>query len=212
MVHFSTTIHRNSTADVWLPINQPNKTMINDLAKDAAIPPPLPVSISRDSSQTISTTSSRCSTLEDTNDSKPNLSDTSSLSSSAMNNNKDIKPSSFASSTSSITSTATTSPRRLHRAETAKLKDYGQCYRRLGEGSTAVVMITRKLHGKSEKLYAIKQFRKRQRSESEKQYMKKLTSEFCISSTFSHRNIVETIDLVLDDRKRYSTVMEYVSK
>jgi hypothetical protein len=203
-------MHRNSSVDVWLPINQPNKTMINDLAKDAAIPPPLPASISRESSQTISTTSSRCSTLDNANGSKPNINGLLSLPSSALNDNKNVKPSSFTSSTSSIASTATTSPRRLHRADTAKLKEYGQCFRRLGEGSTAVVMITRKLKGNSEKLYAIKQFRKRQRSESEKQYMKKLTSEFCISSTFSHRNIVETIDLVLDDRKRYSTVMEYV--
>jgi hypothetical protein len=41
--------------------------------------------------------------------------------------------------------------------------------------------------------------------------MKKLTGEFCISSTFQHHNIVETIDLVLDDQQRYCTVMEYVS-
>jgi serine/threonine protein kinase len=39
--------------------------------------------------------------------------------------------------------------------------------------------------------------------------MKKLTSEFCISSTFRHVNVVETIDLVLDDQGRYCTVMEY---
>ncbi|KAI8368247.1 kinase-like domain-containing protein [Radiomyces spectabilis] len=105
---------------------------------------------------------------------------------------------------------ASSLPRR-HRADTASLKEYGECYRRLGEGTTAVVMVVRKLgdDGRSEKLYAIKQFRKRQKSESEKEYMKKLTSEFCISSTFHHGNVIETIDLVLDDRKRYCTVMEY---
>ncbi|KAL0086245.1 kinase-like domain-containing protein [Phycomyces blakesleeanus] len=94
---------------------------------------------------------------------------------------------------------------------TASLKDYGECYRRLGEGTTAIVMVVRKLDsdGHSEKLYAIKQFRNRKKAESEKEYMKKLTGEFCISSTFSHPNIVRTIDLVLDDRKRYCTVMEY---
>ena len=58
-------------------------------------------------------------------------------------------------------------------------------------------------------MYAIKQFRKRQKNETDKQYMKKLTSEFCISSTFSHPNVIETIDLVLDERNRYCTVMEY---
>lgn len=101
---------------------------------------------------------------------------------------------------------------RRYNRDTASLKDYGECYRRLGEGTSAVVMVVRKLghDGRNEKLYAIKQFRKRKKSESEKEYMKKLTSEFCISSTFTHPNIVETIDLVLDDRKRYCTVMEYV--
>jgi protein-serine/threonine kinase len=101
---------------------------------------------------------------------------------------------------------------RRHRAETGSLKEYGECYRRLGQGTTAVVMVVRQLDkdGRSQKLYAIKQFRKKQKHESEKEYMKKLTSEFCISSTFTHPNIVETIDLVLDEKKRYCTVMEYV--
>lgn len=112
---------------------------------------------------------------------------------------------------SNQTNHSTTTKR--HRAHTASLKEYGECYRRLGQGTTAVVMVVRQLgeDGRSEKLYAIKQFRKKRKQESEKEYMKKLTSEFCISSTFSHPNVVETIDLVLDDRKRYCTVMEYVS-
>ncbi|KAI8066793.1 kinase-like domain-containing protein [Gongronella butleri] len=109
-----------------------------------------------------------------------------------------------ASSVVSNHSKSTTGGRR-HRADTPNIKEYGVAYKRLGEGSTAVVMITRK----GDKVYAIKQFRKQKRNETEKEYMKKLTSEFCISSTFSHPNIVETIDLVLDDKKRYSTVMEY---
>lgn len=96
---------------------------------------------------------------------------------------------------------------------TSSLKQYGECYRRLGEGTSAIVMVFRKLNkaGRTEKLYAIKQFRKRSKNETEKEYMKKLTGEFCISSTFHHNNIVETIDLVLNEQKRYCTVMEYVS-
>lgn len=207
MVHFSNTVHRNSTSDVWLPLKQTSKTLINSLAKKAAAPEPLPVSISRESSQSMSSASSSCSTLDIKGDVKRN-----SNQALAPTSNTNKPYSNTVSPASSVVSTATSNaPRRLHRADTANLKEYGECYRRLGEGSTAVVMITRKFEGKGEKLYAIKQFRKRQRSESEKEYMKKLTSEFCISSTFSHPNIVETIDLVLDDRKRYSTVMEYVS-
>ncbi|KAG2196864.1 hypothetical protein INT47_011384 [Mucor saturninus] len=104
---------------------------------------------------------------------------------------------------------------KLHRLNTANLREYGECYKRLGKGSTAIISICRskKLNtvdklGES-KLYAIKQFRKRNKTETEKEYMKKLTSEFCISSTFHHINVVETIDLVLDDQNRYCTVMEY---
>ncbi|KAI7908222.1 kinase domain-containing protein [Cokeromyces recurvatus] len=99
---------------------------------------------------------------------------------------------------------------------TTNLREYGVCYKRLGEGSTAIISIckSKKISNNNNnasqpKLLAIKQFRKRKRSETEKEYMKKLTSEFCISSTFHHVNIVETIDLVLDDQNRYCTVMEY---
>ncbi|KAI8972997.1 kinase-like domain-containing protein [Pilobolus umbonatus] len=98
-----------------------------------------------------------------------------------------------------------------HKSTTASLKDYGECYRRLGEGSSAIVMVVRKLglHGRSEKLYAIKQFRKKKRGMKEKEFMKRLSSEFCISSTFQHPNVVQTLDLVLDEKNRYCTVMEY---
>lgn len=106
---------------------------------------------------------------------------------------------------------------KIHRLNTTNLREYGECYKRLGKGSTAIISVCRSKKmipsssqgNKSFKLYAIKQFRKRNKSESEKEYMKKLTSEFCISSTFRHANVVETIDLVLDDQSRYCTVMEY---
>ncbi|KAG1474520.1 hypothetical protein G6F56_000320 [Rhizopus delemar] len=99
---------------------------------------------------------------------------------------------------------------KLHRMNTAHLKEYGECYKRLGKGSTAIISVCKnKSFSENSKLYAIKQFRKRNKTESEKEYMKKLTSEFCISSTFDHPNMIETIDLVLDDSTRYCTVMEY---
>lgn len=111
---------------------------------------------------------------------------------------------------SSIESTST----KLYRLNTASLREYGECYKRLGKGSTAIISICKSKRlsydSTSEcKLYAIKQFRKRNKTETEKEYMKKLTSEFCISSTFHHQNVIETIDLVLDNQTRYCTVMEY---
>ncbi|KAG2188996.1 hypothetical protein INT44_004138 [Umbelopsis vinacea] len=96
---------------------------------------------------------------------------------------------------------------------TSLLKKYGTCDKRscIGRGATAVVRLVHKMDRKdsSDKLYAVKEFRKRRKNETEKEYMKKLTGEFCISSTFQHHNIVQTIDLVLDDQQRYCTVMEY---
>ena len=55
----------------------------------------------------------------------------------------------------------------------------------------------------------MQEFRKRRKNESEKEYVKKLTSEFCISSTLHHVNIVETVDLVQDENKKWCEVMEF---
>ncbi|KAH8550630.1 kinase-like domain-containing protein [Umbelopsis sp. PMI_123] len=95
---------------------------------------------------------------------------------------------------------------------TSLLSKYGVCERgSIGKGATAVVRLAHKLdkNSKTEKLYAVKEYRKRRKGESEKAYMKKLTSEFCISSTFRHRNVVETVDLVMDEQKHWCIVMEY---
>ncbi|CAG8513543.1 10058_t:CDS:2, partial [Paraglomus brasilianum] len=53
------------------------------------------------------------------------------------------------------------------------------------------------------------EFRKRCKSETEKDYVKKLTSEFCISSSLDHVNIVRTVDLVQDENHNWCEVMEY---
>jgi len=53
------------------------------------------------------------------------------------------------------------------------------------------------------------EFRKRRKNESEKEYVKKLTAEFCISSTLHHPNVVETVDLVQDDNHAWCEVMEF---
>lgn len=189
---FSSNMHRLSTRDIWIPDNRASSIIVNDLAKQQAN---LRASPFFDKS---STTSSSNSSL--------------SSSSHKINN---INPDYFDQTPSIATplSRQSSSKSIRHKPNTAQLKEYGECYKRLGQGTTAVVMVVRKLgqDGRSEKLYAIKQFRKKTKNESDKEYMKKLTSEFCISSTFSHPNVVETIDLVLDDKKRYCTVMEYVT-
>lgn len=90
---------------------------------------------------------------------------------------------------------------------------YGICEKRcIGRGATAVVRIAHKTNSEDkedERLYAIKEFRKRRKNETEREYIKKLTGEFCISSTLHHINIVETIDLIQDEHKNWCEVMEY---
>ncbi|EPQ25742.1 uncharacterized protein PFL1_06736 [Pseudozyma flocculosa PF-1] len=94
--------------------------------------------------------------------------------------------------------------------EASLLKKYGVCEKAaIGKGATAVVRLAHKWDRSTEKLYAVKEFRKRRKNESEKEYVKKLTSEFCISSTLHHINIVETVDLVQDENRHWCEVMEY---
>ncbi|KJA21951.1 hypothetical protein HYPSUDRAFT_139852 [Hypholoma sublateritium FD-334 SS-4] len=87
---------------------------------------------------------------------------------------------------------------------------YGVCQKiAIGKGATSVVRLAHKWDRTEEKLYAIKEFRKRRKNESEKEYVKKLTAEFCISSTLHHPNIVETVDLVQDEAQHWCEVMEF---
>ncbi|ORX57884.1 kinase-like protein [Piromyces finnis] len=55
------------------------------------------------------------------------------------------------------------------------------------------------------------QFRKRRRNEPYKSYIKKVISEFCISSSLKHQNVVETVDLIQDKNENWCEVMEYCS-
>jgi serine/threonine protein kinase len=53
------------------------------------------------------------------------------------------------------------------------------------------------------------EFRKRRKNENQKEYMKRMTSEFCISSSLHHVHVVETVDLVVNDDHTWCEVMEY---
>lgn len=60
---------------------------------------------------------------------------------------------------------------------------YGQCEKvAIGEGATAVVRLARRNIDGEEIIFAIKEYRKRRKNESEKCYMNKVRSEFCIAS------------------------------
>jgi protein-serine/threonine kinase len=91
------------------------------------------------------------------------------------------------------------------------LEKYGKCQEVVGKGSFGIVRLAHKADPKGsgkEHLYAVKEFKKRPQ-ETEAAYSKRLTSEYCISSSLHHPNIIETIDLLQDQKGEYCEVMEY---
>lgn len=51
--------------------------------------------------------------------------------------------------------------------------------------------------------FAVKEFRQKRQGESEREYQKKVTAEFCVGSTLKHPNIIETVDIVTDHGHYY---------
>ncbi|KAG9062385.1 serine/threonine protein kinase [Linnemannia hyalina] len=90
--------------------------------------------------------------------------------------------------------------------ETNLRKKYGKMGRVIGSGAGGTVrLITRE---SDHKTFAIKQFRKRKATESERTYVKKITSEYCLGSTLHHPNIIETLDIIQEGDSFYE-IMEF---
>jgi len=83
---------------------------------------------------------------------------------------------------------------------------YGKFGKILGSGAGGSVRLMKRTGDGV--VFAVKQFRDRHAYESEKEYNKKVTAEFCIGSTLHHGNIIETIDIV-HERGKWYEVMEY---
>ena len=91
------------------------------------------------------------------------------------------------------------------------VQKYGKCQEIVGRGAFGIVRISHKTDpkdSKHEQLYAVKEFRRRPQ-ESPKKYQKRLTSEFCISSSLRHPNVIHTLDLLKDAKGDYCEVMEF---
>lgn len=91
------------------------------------------------------------------------------------------------------------------------VQKYGKCQEIVGRGAFGIVRISHKTDpkdSKNEQLYAVKEFRRRPQ-ESPKKYQKRLTSEFCISSSLRHPNVIHTLDLLQDAKGDYCEVMEF---
>ncbi|KAL5594592.1 hypothetical protein BROUX41_001512 [Berkeleyomyces rouxiae] len=83
---------------------------------------------------------------------------------------------------------------------------YGKFGKVLGSGAGGSVRVMKRSDDNT--VFAVKEFRARHTYESEKEYAKKLTGEFCIGSTLRHGNVIETLD-ILQERGRWFVVMEY---
>ncbi|KAK4041068.1 kinase domain-containing protein [Parachaetomium inaequale] len=92
------------------------------------------------------------------------------------------------------------------------VEKYGKCQEIVGRGAFGIVRISHKKldNGLGEKLFAVKEFRRRP-EETEKKYSKRLTAEFCISSSLRHPNVIHTLDLLKDSKGDYCEVMEFCS-
>jgi len=90
------------------------------------------------------------------------------------------------------------------------VEKYGKCQEIVGRGAFGIVRISHKKmeNGHGEKLFAVKEF-KRRPEETEKKYSKRLTAEFCISSSLRHPNVIHTLDLLKDAKGDYCEVMEF---
>ena len=116
-------------------------------------------------------------------------------------------------SKSSKSSTSSAHPRRHKEDAAVPFADdhgleskYGKFGKVLGSGAGGSVrLMKRSTDGVT---FAVKQFRPRHAYESEQEYNKKVTAEFCVGSTLHHGNIIETMDIVREKGSWYE-VMEY---
>ncbi|PRT56111.1 Serine/threonine-protein kinase hal4 [Wickerhamiella sorbophila] len=98
---------------------------------------------------------------------------------------------------------------KVREATASMFSKYGKCQEIVGKGSYGTVRVAHKSDGRGhEKLYAVKEFRKRT-AEAENTFQDRLMSEFCISSQLRHPNIIETLDLMKDPNGGFCQVMEF---
>lgn len=83
---------------------------------------------------------------------------------------------------------------------------YGKLGRVLGSGAGGSVRLMKR--NEDNTVFAVKEFRPRHSYETEKEYVKKLTAEYCIGSSLHHGNIIETLDIV-QEKGKWFEVMEY---
>ena len=82
-------------------------------------------------------------------------------------------------------------------------KKYGKWGRVLGSGAGGTVRLIKASNKNGGGIFAVKEFKPKRVGESEKEYQKKVTAEFCVGVTLKHPNIIETVDIVSDHGHYY---------
>lgn len=78
----------------------------------------------------------------------------------------------------------------------------------VGKGATATVRLMCQKDGPKDRLFAVKEFRGKDKEEDEQEYISKVKSEYSIAKSLHHPNIVTTIRLCTHSG-RWNHVMEY---
>jgi hypothetical protein len=94
-------------------------------------------------------------------------------------------------------------PSTIEATHAALAKKYGKWGRVLGSGAGGTVRLIKASQKTGGSTYAAKEFRPRRQGESEKEYLRKVTAEFCVGVTLHHINVIETVDIVHDHGHYY---------
>ncbi|KAI9282256.1 kinase-like domain-containing protein [Sporodiniella umbellata] len=90
------------------------------------------------------------------------------------------------------------------------LSNYGIIGKSLGEGISSHVHLIRSTS--DQQALAVKIFQKCKRKDDQVRYMKALVSEFAVSYTLKHVNILRTLDFVKIGRNRFGLVLDYCNQ
>lgn len=90
--------------------------------------------------------------------------------------------------------------------KTSLSKYYGKPGKALGEGAGGAVKLVKRSADK--RIFAVKEFRRKQNYETGREYSKKVTAEYCIGLTLKHPHIIETVDIIYENGKIFQ-IMEY---
>lgn len=85
-------------------------------------------------------------------------------------------------------------------------KRYSKTGENLGAGAGGSVRLMKRIS--DGQVFAVKEFRAKFDHESKRDYVKKITSEYCIGTTLRHPNIIATIEIVYENNRIFQ-VMEY---